>query len=70
MTTPSNPSIQNTRSDHLIYLVDDDPLQVRLLAAQIGYFGYSVIEFTTIEALQEAIVREAPAVELLDVIFP
>lgn len=63
-------SLQETRSGQLIYLVEDDPVQARELASQIGYFGYSVHILSQLKELEPALHDAAPAAILMDLIFP
>ncbi len=63
-------TVQSSRSNKLIYLVDDDPMQVKMLASQIGYFGYTVLTFTTIQEMKDALLQALPAAILMDIIFP
>jgi len=64
------PSLHETRSSSLIFLVEDDPIQAGLLTAQISHFGYIVKTFTQIQDLYAAIQTETPAAILMDIIFP
>ena len=64
------PSLQDSRAGRLIYLVEDDPTQAQEIARQIGYFGYTVKVFNHLSEVEEAALREQPAVILMDVIFP
>ncbi|MGD9504789.1 MAG: diguanylate cyclase [Syntrophobacteraceae bacterium] len=63
-------TIQESRAGHLIYLVEDDPLQAKVLSSQISYFGYSVRIFYTLADMKCAIVEMLPNAILMDVIFP
>jgi diguanylate cyclase (GGDEF)-like protein len=63
-------TVQVSRSNKLIYLVDDDPMLVKMLASQVGYFGYSVLAFTTIKEMSAALLQTLPAAILMDIIFP
>jgi diguanylate cyclase (GGDEF)-like protein len=63
-------SVQENRAGRLIYLVDDDEVQARVLASQIGYFGYNVRIFLSLADLK-ALIRQAPPDALLmDITFP
>jgi diguanylate cyclase (GGDEF)-like protein len=64
------PSLQETRSSSLIFLVEDDHVQANLLTAQISHFGYSVKTFTQLQDLGDAIQAEIPAAILMDIVFP
>jgi diguanylate cyclase (GGDEF)-like protein len=70
MTDSTTMTVQVSRSNKLIYLVDDDPMQVKMLASQIGYFGYAVQTFTTIAEMKNALLQTLPAAILMDIIFP
>ncbi len=63
-------SIRAKRSDRLIYMVEDDPLQAAELAAQVGYFGYTVQVFHAPLELEEAVSETVPTAILMDVTFP
>lgn len=67
---PSTESVQASRTERLIYLVDDDAIQARILASQIGYFGYSVRVLNTLSDLKAAAQNEIPDAILMDIIFP
>jgi diguanylate cyclase (GGDEF)-like protein/PAS domain S-box-containing protein len=62
--------LQEKRADRLIYMVDDDPIQAADLAAQVGYFGYSVQIFTRLNDLEQAILKTRPTALLMDISFP
>ena len=61
---------KDQRSQHLIYLADDDTAQAEKLAAQVNYFGYQVEIFHTLRAMIEAIKQKPPEAILMDIIFP
>ena len=63
-------NLQEKRADRLIYMVDDDPIQVADLAAQVGYFGYTVRLFNSLGDLEEAILKTKPTALLMDISFP
>lgn len=63
-------SLQTTRSNRLIFLVEDDPEQAEELAVQIRYFGYQVQTLTRLELLDKALQTVTPAAILMDLIFP
>lgn len=63
-------SIRQARSDQLIYLVEDDPIQAEEIAEQIGHFGYTVKVFTELPKLIAVVKETLPRVILMDVIFP
>ena len=56
--------------NHVIYVVDDDAQQVEGLSLQLRHFGYEVHNFERPELLLQAIKRQAPAVVIMDVMFP
>ena len=63
-------SIQESRAGHLIYLVEDDVVQAKVLASQIGYFGYSVRIFHTLEDMKASVYIAPPDALLMDITFP
>jgi diguanylate cyclase (GGDEF)-like protein len=63
-------SIRQARSDQLLYLVEDDPIQAEEIAEQIGYFGYTVKIFTELPNLIAVVKETPPRAILMDVIFP
>jgi diguanylate cyclase (GGDEF)-like protein/PAS domain S-box-containing protein len=66
----SSASLEEKRSDRLIYMVEDDPIQAMELATQVGYFGYNVQVFYNLCDLEDAIRDATPTVILMDVSFP
>jgi len=66
----SGQSVQENRTQRLIYLVDDDTVQAGMLASQIGYFGYSVRVFHALADMRIAVENELPDAILMDIIFP
>lgn len=66
----NEPSLKETRASKLVYLVEDDPIQARELATQVGYFGYTVSVFNLIDQLRTAVNEKLPAVILMDMAFP
>ncbi|MCD6476463.1 MAG: diguanylate cyclase [Anaerolineaceae bacterium] len=65
-----NSQVTYVRERALIYLVDDDPLQIEQIKHQIEYYGYSVKNFQSIDELKDAIREETPAAIIMDIIFP
>ena len=63
-------TVQAHRANKLIYLVDDDAVQIKTLSTQIGYFGYTVVSFTEIQAMKKALSSELPAAIIMDIVFP
>lgn len=63
-------SMEDQRRRRVVFLVEDDPVQSRDLAAQIGFFGYKVRVFPSPSGLEEAVLNDMPTVILMDVIFP
>jgi len=63
-------SLQSTRANRLIFMVEDDPQQAEELAIQIRYFGYQVQILTRLEQLREVLQMITPAAVLMDLIFP
>jgi len=54
----------------LVYLCDDDPIQLRQLETQLGCFGYQTVGFTDTEALCGAVRRQRPDAVIMDIHFP
>ncbi len=63
-------SLQDERSNRLIYMVEDDPLQAAEMAAQIGYFGYTLQIYHLLDDLEDALQHALPAAILMDISFP
>lgn len=63
-------TLNATRSEMLLYLVEDDATQADELSAQIRYFGYQVQTFTDLDAVRAALQHTIPAAILMDMIFP
>ena len=63
-------SLQEKRANRLIYMVDDDAIQAADLAAQVGYFGYTVQIFNKLADLEGAVLKSRPTVLLMDISFP
>jgi len=58
------------RSESLVYVCDDDSLQAELIADQLKYFGYRAKTFTRTRDLRAAVLAEAPAAVVMDLMFP
>jgi len=60
------------RDDELrpVYISDDDEDLAKIMAAQIGHFGYDVRVFTDLGELAAAVQSERPTAILADVMFP
>ncbi len=70
-----NPQEQQTESDEpnhnkMIYLCDDDVLQIEHLATQLGFFGYQARIFVSTQSLSEAIYHLPPNAIIMDINFP
>jgi len=63
-------SYEVERAGRLVYMVEDDPVQAAHLAAQVGYFGYTVQTFNNLSDLEGAVSKAVPTVILMDVSFP
>lgn len=63
-------SVQESRAGRLIYLVDDDTVQARVMASQIGYFGYRVHTFYTLGDMRASVSVARPDAVLMDISFP
>ncbi len=70
LTKIASSTLQEKRGHRLIYLVEDDPIQARELAEQIGYFGYTVQSFSKPSELEETLHQLLPTAILMDVSFP
>ena len=64
------PTLYESRSSSLIYLADDDPILVDMLASQVRHFGYSIKTFSRLQDLRTALKSEFPAAILMDIMFP
>jgi diguanylate cyclase (GGDEF)-like protein len=53
-----------------IYVCDDDPLQCRVLATQLGCFGFEVVPFEDLDACRDAALRHPPDALVMDMEFP
>lgn len=58
------------RDHRMVYLCDDDPDQLRQLANQLACFGYPLKTFDRLDALKAAILEQAPAAVVIDIVFP
>ncbi len=63
-------SIQENRSNSLIYLADVEAAQVEALALQVQQFGYSTQTFTRLDDLETALQQRSPTAILIDISFP
>lgn len=63
------PAKEAVRPTRLVYLLEDDPAQARLLVDQLAHFGYRVEAYSRIPALLTAVERERPAACILDIIL-
>ncbi|MEW5872975.1 MAG: diguanylate cyclase [Chloroflexota bacterium] len=64
------PSLQETRATHMIYIVEDDPIQAESLVAQLNFFGYAARVFMRPGDLGDGLRRGMPTAVLMDIIFP
>ncbi|MCL4396588.1 MAG: diguanylate cyclase [Chloroflexi bacterium] len=64
------PSLHESRSTSLVYVVEDDPVQAENLTAQVSHFGYAVQTLTHLADLRTALRQAIPAAVLMDIIFP
>ncbi|MDA8165946.1 MAG: diguanylate cyclase [Desulfobacteraceae bacterium] len=53
-----------------VFLVEDDPLLAESLALQVRCYGYRVATFTTLAALEEALLDATPLLIIMDMTFP
>ncbi len=73
---PGAPSIVKTcalpaeREKKLIYLIEDDPLQLENLAVQIAHFGYAIKTFSRLDEAKKATSEVLPSAIIMDIIFP
>jgi diguanylate cyclase (GGDEF)-like protein len=63
-------SFRESRTNRLIYLVEDDPIQAKDLSLQISYFGYTVQTFNDVEGLERALKIQKPTAIIMDVVLP
>lgn len=63
-------SLHEKRSTGMIYIVEDDLMQAENLAAQLGFFGYTVSVFTQLGELRSKLHQQLPTAILMDIIFP
>lgn len=54
----------------LIYICDDDSLQLEQLAAQLNCFGYMTVTFTDPAELRTAMLAKRPSTVIMDINFP
>jgi diguanylate cyclase (GGDEF)-like protein len=54
----------------VVYLCEDDPLQLTSLTTQIGCFGFEVSSFQDLESFESAVEKCAPDVILMDMVHP
>ena len=66
------PSVDDSEGagGRLIYICDDDLLQVEQLATQLQCFGYLTVTFTDPAELCAAMVARRPSLVIMDIIFP
>jgi len=63
------PSLQDNRASRLVYLFETDTKLAQEIAHQIGYFGYNVRQFYDLDAFEEGLKREQPAVIIAEIGF-
>ena len=66
-TTESSP---NTESKKIIFLVDDDVSLADELMRHLGYYGYTVQHFTTFKKFKGAVLKNRPAIVIMDIELP
>ena len=54
----------------LIYLVDDDPIVLQVLGAQLKQAGFTVKTFSSLPDLYVELKSETPSLVILDIVFP
>lgn len=54
----------------VVYLCDDEVLQLEQLASQLGCFGYETVSFDNPQALYDAVLARRPDAVILDINFP
>ena len=67
---PQASAALSARADQLVYLCDDDPVSLALIASQLLCFGYQCELFHGIDELLAAVEREMPTVLIMDIMFP
>lgn len=58
------------RSEKLIYICDDEPLHLALVAGQLLCYGYLTELFSNTAELRAAVARQVPAILIMDIVFP
>jgi diguanylate cyclase (GGDEF)-like protein len=58
------------RTQKLIFICDDDPLLLSLISEQLLCFGYHTVLFNNTQELRKAVLKEKPAVIIMDIVFP
>jgi diguanylate cyclase (GGDEF)-like protein len=58
------------RAQKLIFICDDDPLLLSLISEQLLCFGYHTVLFSNTQELRKAVLKEKPAVIIMDIVFP
>jgi diguanylate cyclase (GGDEF)-like protein len=67
---PTHAKPGGVRQDKLIYICDDEPLHLALIAGQLLCYGYLTEQFSTTAALREALKTRQPALLIMDIMFP
>lgn len=56
--------------DRLVYICDDDPLQLEQLATQLQCFGYHTVTITDPAELDMVMEAKRPSAVIMDIVFP
>jgi diguanylate cyclase (GGDEF)-like protein len=67
---PDSLSTQEESNDRLVYVCDDEPMQAEYLGEQLRCFGYQAVLFNNTEDFRQAVLKEQPAVVIMDLMFP
>jgi len=66
----NTPPVLHNAVDKLVYLVDDDPIVLEILGAQLKQSGYRVKTHSELASLYSDLIHETPSLIILDIVFP
>lgn len=66
----SSATLRTGSVGRVVYLCDDEVLQLEQLASQLGCFGYETVAFNNPQALYDAVLARRPDAVILDINFP
>lgn len=67
---PAIATAYDERAEKLIYICDDEPLHLALIAGQLLCFGYQTELFSSTSELRAAVDKQVPAILIMDIVFP